>query len=128
MTLVRSAIAMAGPLAAALFLTPTLVQAKASGFIEDSSLTLNTRQWYSHEIGRKNTYFTAQTAEGPRKVRDRTAWVQGLKLDYVSGFTQGMVGVGLDLSAYAAVALERSKLATATGCILGSSTPASMRE
>ena len=111
MTLVRSAIAMAGPLAAALFLTPTHVQAKASGFIEDSSLTLNTRQWYSHEIGRKNTYFTAQTAEGPRKVRDRTAWVQGLKLDYVSGFTQGMVGVGLDLSAYAAVALERSKLA-----------------
>lgn len=115
MTIVRSAIAMAGPLAAALFLTPTLVQAKASGFIEDSSLTLNTRQWYSHEIGRKNTYFTAQTAEGSRKVRDRTAWVQGLKLDYVSGFTQGMVGVGLDLSAYAAVALERSKLATAGG-------------
>ncbi|MGF6391289.1 OprD family outer membrane porin [Pseudomonas plecoglossicida] len=90
-------------------------QAAGTGFIEDSSLTLNTRQWYSQETGHKNTYFTAQTNEGPRKVRGRTAWLQGFKLDYVSGFTQGVVGVGLDVSTYSAVALERSKLATAGG-------------
>ncbi|MEX5669477.1 OprD family outer membrane porin, partial [Pseudomonas neuropathica] len=66
-------------------------------------------------MGRKDTYFSAQTSQGRRAVRDRTAWLEGFKLDYVSGFTQGMVGFGLDLSAYAAVALERSKLATAGG-------------
>ena len=112
---VRSAPLVAGSLAAALFMAPMAVQAKDTGFIEDSSLTLNTRQWYSHEIGRKDTYFYAQTSQGRRAVRDRTAWLEGFKLDYVSGFTQGMVGFGLDLSAYAAVALERSKLATAGG-------------
>ena len=102
-------------LSAVFFLTPTMVQAKEAGFIEDSSLILNTRQWYSHEIGRKDTYYQAQTSEGRRAVRDRTAWLEGFKLDYSSGFTQGMVGFGLDLSIYSAVALERSKLATAGG-------------
>jgi len=92
-----------------------MIQAKEAGFIEDSSLILNTRQWYSHEIGRKDTYYQAQTSEGRRAVRDRTAWLEGFKLDYSSGFTQGMVGFGLDLSMYSAVALERSKLATAGG-------------
>ena len=101
--------------AAALFMVPMAIQAKDAGFIEDSSLTLNSRHWYSHEIGRKATRFTAQTSEGTRNVRDRTAWLQGLKLDYVSGFTQGTVGVGLDLSLYTAISLERSKLATAGG-------------
>lgn len=43
-------------LSAVFFLTPTMIQAKEAGFIEDSSLILNTRQWYSHEIGRKDTY------------------------------------------------------------------------
>lgn len=102
-------------LSAVFFLTPTMIQAKEAGFIEDSSLILNTRQWYSHEIGRKDTYYQAQTSEGRRAVRDRTAWLEGFKLDYSSGFTQGMVGFGLDLSMYSAVALERSKLATAGG-------------
>lgn len=91
------------------------VCAQENGFLEDSSLTLNARQWYSHEIGKENVFFRAQTSEGARPVRDRTAWVQGIKLDYVSGFTQGSLGVGLDLSTYSAVALERSKLATAGG-------------
>ncbi|HCS45870.1 MAG TPA: hypothetical protein DIW52_24145, partial [Pseudomonas sp.] len=63
---VRSAPQVAGSLAAALFIAPMGVQAKETGFIEDSSLTLNTRQWYSHEIGRKDTYFSAQTSEGRR--------------------------------------------------------------
>lgn len=111
----RPAPVVLGSLAAALFLAPMVTQAEQKGFIEDSSLTLNSRQWYSHEIGRKATRYTAQTAEGPRKVRDRTAWLQGFKLDYVSGFTPGVIGLGLDLSLYSAVALERSKLATAGG-------------
>ncbi|MDZ3992411.1 OprD family outer membrane porin [Pseudomonas sp. Teo4] len=103
----------AGSLAAFFTLAPLASQ--AAGFLEDSSLTLNTRQWYSHEIGRKDTRFQATTHEGKRAVRDRTAWLQGAKLDYVSGFSQGPVGFGLDLSLYGAVALERSRLATAGG-------------
>lgn len=104
-----------GPFAAVISLGPVVAQATGGGFIEDSSLTLNTRQWYSKEMAGKGARFTAQTAQGPRSVSDRTAWLQGFKLDYVSGFTQGQVGFGLDLSAYSAVALERGKLATAGG-------------
>lgn len=115
MYLSRPALSVLGSVAAALLMTPLGIQAEDNGFIEDSSLTLNSRQWYSHEIGRKDSRFTAQTSEGPRQVRDRTAWLQGFKLDYVSGFTQGQLGIGLDLSAYSAVSLERSKLATAGG-------------
>ena len=111
---VRSTPVAAG-LCAVFFLIPPPAVATEAGFIEDSSLTLNTRQWYSHEIGRKGTYYQAHTSDGLRAVRDRTAWVQGFKLDYVSGLTQGTVGFGLDLSLYCAVALERSKLATAGG-------------
>lgn len=114
MHIVRSTQVAVG-LSAVFFLTPLMIQAKEAGFIEDSSLTLNTRQWYSHEIGRKGTYYHAQTSEGRRAVRDRTAWLEGFKLDYISGLTQGMVGFGVDLSMYSAVSLERSKLATAGG-------------
>ncbi|MDT3749818.1 MULTISPECIES: OprD family outer membrane porin [Pseudomonas] len=111
---VRSTQVVVG-LSAVFILTPMIAEAKEAGFIEDSSLTLNTRQWYSHEIASKDTYYHAQTSEGRRPVRDRTAWLEGFKLDYVSGFTQGMVGFGLDLSLYSAMALERGKLATAGG-------------
>ncbi len=114
MQIVRSTPVAVG-LSAVFWLTPTTTQAQEAGFIEDSSLTLNTRQWYSHEIARKANFYRAQTSDGVRKVHDRTAWLQGFKLDYVSGFTQGMVGFGLDFSLYSAVSLERSKLATAGG-------------
>ena len=106
---------LAGSLAAVISTSSLGDQTQGSGFIEDGSLTLNTRQWYSKEYAHKNTFYTAQTDDGPRKVRDRTAWVQGLKLDFVSGFTQGALGLGLDVSTYTAIALERSKLATAGG-------------
>lgn len=109
----KLAIGSIGTLAAVISVCP--VYAQDHGFVEDSTLTLNTRQWYSHEIGSKAVRFRAQTSEGPRAVRDRTAWVQGAKLDYLSGFTQGALGVGFDFSVYSAVALERSKLATAGG-------------
>ncbi|MBF6029790.1 outer membrane porin, OprD family [Pseudomonas sp. P115] len=114
MQIVRSTQVAVG-FSAVFFLAPMTLQAQEAGFIEDSSLTLDTRQWYSHEIARKDNYYTAHTSDGVRKVHDRTAWSLSAKLDYVSGFTQGMVGFGLDLSLYSVVALERSKLATAGG-------------
>ncbi|WP_047337159.1 OprD family outer membrane porin [Pseudomonas protegens] len=114
MRIVRSTQGVVG-ISAVFFLISITTNAQEIGFIEDSSLTLNTRQWYSHEIAHKANFYRAQTSGGVRKVHDRTAWLQGLKLDYVSGFTQGGVGFGLDISLYSAVSLERSKLATAGG-------------
>ncbi|MGY3171447.1 hypothetical protein ACVWYU_000821 [Pseudomonas sp. TE12234] len=103
----------AGSLAAAI--STSQVNAQEQGFLEDSSLTLNTRHWYSHEVGHKATYFKLQTPDGVRKLRDRTAWLQGFRLDFVSGFTDGPVKFGLDLSTFSAVALERSRTAAAGG-------------
>ncbi|WP_245706684.1 OprD family outer membrane porin [Pseudomonas moorei] len=37
----------------------------------------------------------------------RISWLQGFRLDFVSGFTDGPVKFGLDLSTFSAVALER---------------------
>lgn len=111
---VRSAHVIAS-VSVVLFLNPLMILANEGGFVENSSLTLNTRQWYSHEIGHDNTYFRAQISGGSREVRDRIAWLVGVKLDYVSGLTQGTVGFGFDLSTYSAASLERSKLATSGG-------------
>ncbi len=102
-----------GSLAAAVCVSQ--VDAQEQGLLQDSSLTLNTRQWYSHEIGKKATYFKLPTPEGVRKLRDRTAWLQGFKLDFVSGFTEGPLQFGLDASTFSAVALERSRTAAAGG-------------
>lgn len=102
-----------GTLAAAVLTSN--VHAQEQGFLDDSSLTLNTRQWYSHEVGHKATYFKLQTPDGVRMLRDRTAWLEGFRLDFVSGFTQGPVKYGLDLSTFSAVALERSRIAAAGG-------------
>lgn len=102
-----------GSLAAAV--SGSQVHAQEQGFVQDSSLTLNTRQWYSHEVGHKDTFFKLQTPDGVRQLRDRAAWLQGIRLDFVSGFTQGPVQFGLDLSTFSAVALERSREAAAGG-------------
>ncbi|WP_297834747.1 OprD family outer membrane porin [Pseudomonas sp.] len=59
-------------------------QAGAAGFLEDSKLNLSSRTYYyendDHSKGGLN--------------QDETAEV--LKLDYLSGFTQGTIGVGVD--------------------------------
>lgn len=102
-----------GSLAAAV--CTSQAQDQDQGFLQDSSLTLNTRQWYSYEVGHKATYFKLQEPDGVRKLRDRTAWLEGIRLDFVSGFTEGPVKFGLDLSTFSAVALERSRKAVAGG-------------
>jgi hypothetical protein len=105
----------AGPLALLAPFTAELALADERRLFEDSSLVLNTRHWYSHEIARKDSYFRAPDDEGGRPVRDRVAWLQGLKLDYRSGYSQGEQGLGMDFSLYGAVALERSREAVAGG-------------
>ena len=89
--------------------------AEDHGFIEDSSLTLNTRTWFSKEMASKNSLYRYNTPDGPQTSHSRTAWVEGLKLDFRSGFTQTPIGVGMDLSVYSAIALERSTAKAAGG-------------
>ncbi len=77
-------------------------QAGAAGFVEDSKLSLSSR----------TMYFNNDNRDGGADNRESG---QGFKLDYISGFTQGPLGFGLDFSTYSAVALERSQLQTAGG-------------
>lgn len=62
-------------------------QAGAAGFLEDSKLNLSSRTFYyendNHAPGAANQNETATA----------------LKLDYISGFTQGVIGVGVDAQA-----------------------------
>ncbi|HEY4803309.1 MAG TPA: OprD family porin [Paraburkholderia sp.] len=67
-------------------------QAQSKGFVADSKLTLNLRNYADH----------LDMDGGPH----RHAWVQGAMLDYTSGYTQGLVGLGVDASLYGALKLD----------------------
>jgi hypothetical protein len=67
-------------------------QSQSKGFIADSHLALNLRNYADHQ----------DVEGGPH----RHAWVQGAMLDYTSGFTQGPVGLGVDASLYGALKLD----------------------
>jgi len=68
-------------------------QKDSQGFIEDSHLDFLARNIYWHHN---------HTHGG----RDNREWGQGLRLDYRSGYTQGIVGFGLEASVYAAIKLD----------------------
>ncbi len=82
----------AGSLAAAV--STSQVNAREQGFLEDSSLTLNTRHWYSHEVGHSGHVFQIADPRRRTKLRNRTAWLEGFRLDFVSGFTKGRWSLG----------------------------------
>jgi len=66
-------------------------QADAAGIVEDSHLNLLSRNFYWHQTGDAG------------KQKD---WTQGEMLDFTSGFTQGVVGFGVDAFAYGAIKLD----------------------
>ncbi|KAF1029396.1 MAG: Porin-like protein NicP [Pseudomonas sp.] len=69
-------------------------QALAAGFVDDSTATLNARTFYLR-------------SDNPNTPGvDQNELTQGFKLDYLSGFTQGTVGFGLDLQAMQAFNLS----------------------
>ena len=72
--------------------TPLSSQAASKGFIADSHLNLQFRNY--------SDYFQAPTSIY------RHAWVQGAQANYESGFTQGVVGFGVDASLFAALKLD----------------------
>ena len=69
-------------------------QASAAGFIEDSKASVSSR----------TLYFNGDPREGTAQRTEETA--TGLKFDYLSGYTQGTVGFGLDLQALVGIHLD----------------------
>lgn len=67
--------------------------AGAAGFVEDSKLALSSRTMYFNDDNRDGG--TDQNETG-----------QGFKLDYLSGFTQGTVGFGVDVQALWGIHLD----------------------
>ncbi|APO81156.1 MULTISPECIES: OprD family porin [Pseudomonas] len=72
-------------------------QAGAAGFVEDSKLSLSSR----------TMYFNNDNREAHGDVRpDQRESGQGFKLDYISGFTEGTVGFGVDAQALWGIHLD----------------------
>ncbi|NYH16001.1 hypothetical protein GGD41_003229 [Paraburkholderia bryophila] len=72
--------------------SPPSSQAASKGFIADSHLNLQFRNYSDYFQAPKTTY--------------RHAWIQGAQANYESGFTQGLVGFGVDASLFAALKLD----------------------
>ncbi|MFJ3487779.1 OprD family porin [Pseudomonas sp. NPDC090202] len=71
-------------------------QVANAGFVEDSKLTVNAR----------NYYYNVDNHEGGN---DQREWAQAFKIDYLSGFTEGTVGFGLDLQGLVGIHLDGGK-------------------
>lgn len=71
-------------------------QAGAAGFVEDSKLSVSSR----------TMYFDNDNREGGNDNRESG---QGFKLDYLSGFTQGTIGFGVDVQALWGIHLDGGK-------------------
>jgi hypothetical protein len=76
-------------------------QAGAAGFIEDSKLSVSSRTMYFNNDNRE--------AHGSKPRPDVRESGQGFKLDYISGFTQGTVGFGVDAQALWGIHLDGGK-------------------
>jgi hypothetical protein len=77
-------------------------QADSKGFVEDSSLVINTR----------NAYINRDYKHG---AEDRGEWGQAFMGIFNSGFTQGTVGVGVDAFGFYALNLDRDRSRSGAG-------------
>ncbi|VVO06878.1 Porin D [Pseudomonas fluorescens] len=90
-------------------------QASAPGFIEGSSLDLNLRHYYSNQHTQRSTYLSIKKPGGIQPTRVRETWVQTAMLKYSSGYTQGVIGVGVDVGVFSAINLQRGHGKVANG-------------
>ncbi|PYG97294.1 outer membrane porin, OprD family, partial [Arthrobacter stackebrandtii] len=84
-------------------------QSQSNGFVEDSSWSILNRSVFdqrNYRHGGRNS--AARNAYKPRSERDGKAeeWAYGLMGTFQSGFTQGLIGVGVDAHAYLGVQLD----------------------
>lgn len=85
-------------------------QAGAAGFVEDSKLSLSSR----------TMYFNNDNRDGGADNRESG---QGFKLDYISGFTEGTVGFGVDAQALWGIHLDGAVASTQTTAASSRATP-----
>lgn len=79
---------------------------QASGFIEDSTASVKLRNYY---FDRDFKGTSAQSAY--------REWAQGFIASFTSGYTPGLIGVGLDAQAFVGLKLDSSAGRTGTGLI-----------
>ncbi|MFL1517537.1 OprD family outer membrane porin [Pseudomonas prosekii] len=94
---------------------PVAPQDQAPGFIDGSHLGLNLRHYYSNQHTQRSTHLVIKKHGVAQPTRERDTWVQTGMLNYSSGYTQGLVGFGVDASLFSAVTLERGHGAVANG-------------
>ncbi|KTC17106.1 porin [Pseudomonas marginalis ICMP 9505] len=91
-------------LALAVALGTIAQQAGAAGFIDDSKVTLGLRNFYINTDNRDGQ------PSATSNTRNKNAeWGQGFDLRFISGFTQGTVGFGLDAIGLYGVRLDSSR-------------------
>ena len=76
--------------------------AGAAGFVEDSKLSLSSRTMYYDNDNRDAHASSSTNFKRP----DQRETGQGFKLDYISGFTEGTVGFGVDAQALWGIHLD----------------------
>ena len=114
-----------GTLAVALSL-PIAAQA---AFIEDSTASLELRNFYMNRDYGNSTYnaapkvknqaITGKTGDISSKQRSKNEeWAQGFLLRYESGFTEGTVGVGIDAYGFSGLKLDSGRGTSNTGLLL----------
>ncbi|CAG8870580.1 Porin D [Pseudomonas fluorescens] len=84
-------------------------QSRSEGFVEDSSWSVLNRSVFDQRDYRHGASNSgARNAYKPRSERNGKAeeWAYGLMGTFQSGFTQGLVGVGVDAHAYLGVQLD----------------------
>ena len=84
----------------------SVVQANASGFVDDSHGDLVMRNYYFDR-----NYINATPQSAARE------WAQGFILNLRSGYTEGPVGFGLDAQGMLGVRLDSSRARTGTGLL-----------
>ncbi|AXJ03239.1 outer membrane porin, OprD family [Pseudomonas fluorescens] len=84
-------------------------QAEATGFLEGSTVSGTTRNWYANEQLKRGGKFTYRKDGVATPTDRRINWVQGTIVKYNSGFTEGTVGFSTEVAAYNAIALERDR-------------------
>ncbi len=92
-------------LALAVALGAIAQQAGAAGFIDDSKVTLGLRNFYINTDNRDSAAGTAANKRAGVQSKNEE-WGQGFDLRFISGFTQGTVGFGLDAIGLLGVRLD----------------------
>lgn len=91
-------------LALAVSLALPVLASAAEGFVEDSTLSVVNRNFYFNQDYRNGDAFTNPN-NGERQSL-HAEWGHGIITDFKSGFTQGSVGVGLDVQGLVGLKLD----------------------